>query len=580
MNSEERFKKSLQEMLDSKDFSFDEANWEKARNMIDAAKNRRRRSAALFISGILLLGLVAGGTYFIHRSNHELAVVSTELKILPEKTGHTNETASDKKISPDKKSTSTAPSGSKESGELVIDSEPKTALRENTGTPISSANNSEPLKPAPEKTSPEVPKDVPQESVSSIPVYQTRVAKKESESKAPDTENTALPAGTDLKKGKKSSVTVASPDTKLPADATDESKDSIYSVTVNTVLASFEQFATDDASEYITQAKKEATKELLADEKYTVTQNIGDEHSGNEDISEIAAVKPALEKESEAEQAVGESFSEKKEVFADSPEKANMQTGDENKDLANSGEDLPASVVKADSLGSTGLSENEIPADNDQGELGRPKNAPTLFSVEAGANYMFGWKNPETRDAKGFNPVFGINYFNYSIPKIAISFGLHYSSVTNLNYSRYTSRVTRLALGEESQVTIFTPVKVHYLIVPLRLNYELGMKNNLGIGCNVAYLLNVESNIESHKENVNGTYDQTYSKAIGYTEGFTKYDLQVSAFYQRKLYPNLGVNVEFFYGLTDIKTDGFFDSNLTERNTGIKLTLVYNFLKK
>ena len=242
-----------------------------------------------------------------------------------------------------------------------------------------------------------------------------------------------------------------------------------------------------------------------------------------------------------------------------------------------------ASIVPASKIDTPKNSEssvNEIPADNDQGELGKPKDYPVVFSVEAGASYLFGWQNNGTLDANGFNPVIGLNYFNNFLPKMSLTFGLHYSSVNNLSYSNYTSKVTRLGFGEETKVTVFTPVKVHYLIVPLRFNYNLTPLNTVGIGCNIAYLLNIESEVENYTEKLNSKYNQTLSKTTGYTEGFKQYDTQLALFYKRRLYPNLSLNLEVFYGLTDIKDNTFFKSNVFERNNGMKLTLVYNFIKR
>src|ERR1044072_9113698 len=64
MNSEERFKKSLEELLAAKEFSFDAANWEKARQMIDESKSKRR-IVPFIIAALLLLFSTLGAYYFL-----------------------------------------------------------------------------------------------------------------------------------------------------------------------------------------------------------------------------------------------------------------------------------------------------------------------------------------------------------------------------------------------------------------------------------------------------------------------------------------------------------------------------------
>ena len=57
MSREEEFKKSLSEILDPKEFAFDEANWAGALDLINARKKRRRAAFILFP----LLGIMIGG---------------------------------------------------------------------------------------------------------------------------------------------------------------------------------------------------------------------------------------------------------------------------------------------------------------------------------------------------------------------------------------------------------------------------------------------------------------------------------------------------------------------------------------
>jgi len=96
-------------------------------------------------------------------------------------------------------------------------------------------------------------------------------------------------------------------------------------------------------------------------------------------------------------------------------------------------------------------------------------------------------KTREKTDANGFNPVIGLNYFNHLTTKLSVTFGAQYSSIGNLDYGSRTSKITRFRMGEESHVTVITPIKLHYLVAPIKLNYALNSKNTIGLGCNISY---------------------------------------------------------------------------------------------
>lgn len=208
------------------------------------------------------------------------------------------------------------------------------------------------------------------------------------------------------------------------------------------------------------------------------------------------------------------------------------------------------------------------------------KTKKSFMYFEAGGDYLLGWKNANKKEGNGFNPVVGFNYYNYLNDKLAVSLGAQYTLVNNLNnYSNTSKKITRYTFGEEGQVTIITPQKIHYLLVPIKLNYFLDTLNSFGIGFNAAYLLTVGGTMETYDVHLNKKENYKSGKVNGYTEGFNTFDTQVSVFYHRRLYKNWGVAAEVFFGLSDIKNDLFFNSALKERNKGVKLTLTYTVFK-
>jgi|GEM_PF-1736133 len=523
MNSEERFRQSLEELINSKAFPFDEANWDKARGMIDAAK-KPRRIAPFILGGILLLGTIISGIYFLSDTStaatEKSALAATkEIQAVVEPAELTSlpQTRLSNPAAPSPKSSSANPSGTKP---LTSHSAPKNRTSRETA-PVKE------MKEAPVALVKQAQADA---NVLPLPPTQIKNDPALSETKEPV----------------------------VPAPVKDQEAD----VPVNAAPVKAET-PTDKRNDVVAETEKNAAPAT-------------NDSKGSTETTTPAATDPLVNEPGNTASPVNTSIAHSEPLT----KTADNVFAPAESTIANPENKEPAQqpVTLNDSL--TSAKVEELPADNDQGELGRPKAYPVFVSVEAGANYMYGWQNPGVRDASGFNPVIGVNYFNNFKPKMSLTFGIQYTSINKLHYSTYTSKVSHFAFGEESNVTVFTPVKVHYLVVPLRFNYNLNVMNSVGIGCNLSYLLNVESEVETYTEKLNRKYNQTLSKSKGYTEGFKIYDTQVSAFYKRRLYPNLALNLELFYGLTDIKDNTFFSSNVFERNTGLKLTLVYNFLKK
>lgn len=200
--------------------------------------------------------------------------------------------------------------------------------------------------------------------------------------------------------------------------------------------------------------------------------------------------------------------------------------------------------------------------------------------LEGGANYLAGWKIDDKKDGNGFNPVAGISY-QYAINRrYALSTGLHYTSVRNLNAFSHQSEETTYGFGVKKEITVITPEKIHYLQLPIKLNVMLNAKNIIGAGYTFGYLLTVNSKVEKYSDGVSTGSSPVVSKATGYTHGFNKYDSQISIFYRRLLYKKIYLNAEALYGLSDAKKNSFFSSSAMERNMGLKITIMYNIFQK
>lgn len=467
MNREEEFKQSLENILDSKSFAFDEANWAEARRLMDA--RRRRRRLLIWLPAALLVGVA--GLYLLWPQNNSAIISLNAEKTLPTTAKEPDYTTQTQAIS--------KPASSPEA--VIV--------------------------PVPQAEPDPLPEIKAKETIATLGDHQEKTPDKtETDRNNADSDTPVSDKGPDLTNQKKQQSSKAT----LPPDPEGVSNN-------DTLTKPTEKNTPETDEKKVTSlAKAPETKQSpLSENKISEPSAPGD-----------SVVKPQP----------------------------------------------PAPLPIASTATAAGDSTKPAPQN--------PTITPAYFVLlEGGASYLLGWKNPSGRDANGLNPTFGLHLQNRFSKTMGLSVGVQYQSVRNLLFSSKESRLTRYGLGEESHVTIITPVRAHYIYFPLKLSYYTPA-NEFGLGYNMGYLLNVESKVETFewKQNSRSNY-QSYVTA-GYTEGFSIFDSQINLFYRRRIYKELYLNTELFLGIKDVKNNVFFTLAQTEHNSGIRISLLYTMFKK
>ncbi|MBL7932892.1 MAG: hypothetical protein JNL60_13365 [Bacteroidia bacterium] len=198
--------------------------------------------------------------------------------------------------------------------------------------------------------------------------------------------------------------------------------------------------------------------------------------------------------------------------------------------------------------------------------------------LEAGTSYLVGWNGGT--EAKGLNPLAGLQYYHDLNKRTGLSLGLMYTTIDHLSNTSHTSTTTHLKFGEEADVTVISATKIHYLLVPLKLNYALSRNDFLGLGYTFGWLLDAESKVEEFQTRQNYVSESKVSKSMGYTKGFSPYDGQLALCYRRRIFKEFYASGEFFYGLRDIKNNGIYQGDEFDRNLGFRFSLGINLWKK
>lgn len=540
MNNEGKFKKSLSDLVNSKQFEFDEANWEKASEMIDASRGAKGwKNSTMVVSCLLLIIAGVAGVYMLYPFTAPELMVTAKTEI----------------HQPEISQTETRTTAMPQAKTVVVPSKKESKNAETTRNVVTQAlaENHSPV-PRLKQPATNIVSNEPISNTITKPISETISSEKTTTEHLLKSEDPRVKLSTTAKNPEAEPKTMVTVNT-APEKAQEELVPSLAVATGNSNVTQ----ETHKASEPQPETKAE-------DETAMLTKTITPANT-----TEI------LNPVSIPQNQSSETKEEKTEVVA--LVQAPQNISPENSELSQKSSSEPPKGVglyplmpKADSS----MLEN----DNATKLTYDIKEKPVLLSIEAGVSYLYGWKNPGKTDASGYNPFVGLNYFQAIHNKLSVSLGLQYTSVSNLNYSSHVTKVSQLGLGEESTVTVFTPTKIHYLLAPLRIHYRLNQKNIAGLGCNFAYLLTVESDVETYHQTLTSTDGHSIYKDKGYTQGFSPLDVQASAFYRHRLLSGLSINAEIFYGLIDTKDNTFFHSNTFERNTGLKISLVYNILKK
>lgn len=205
------------------------------------------------------------------------------------------------------------------------------------------------------------------------------------------------------------------------------------------------------------------------------------------------------------------------------------------------------------------------------------KYTHTLLSIDAGAGYSLGWKKEGATQGSGLSPVLGFSVTHYFNTNISAHIGLQYNSLTNVN-TLYSASTSQYDFGATNNVTSVTLKTLYYAALPIQFQYHFSSNDVIGIGANMLYLVNSNSNVVSYNQNYFGTSGYTSVNKTGYMDGINTWDAQLTLAYRRKI-SRFTISVEGYYGLLDIENNSFFNNNVFERNSGLRTILSFDIIK-
>jgi len=212
-----------------------------------------------------------------------------------------------------------------------------------------------------------------------------------------------------------------------------------------------------------------------------------------------------------------------------------------------------------------------------QPQTGTPSKK-IIVSVEAGTNFCMGWSYNGTMEGRGFDPVAGLGLSYILSPTWLLHTGIYYNGIGHLNSSTYTSPHINYDFGYNSADTSITTKWLHYITVPLQLEYTLNEKSHIGFGGTVSYLITSSGTMTTDTQVGSVISNRKDVTQTGYSKWFNTLNASVMAMYGRKISGKFSASLAAYFGLIDLKDNSFFNTQKFERDMGIRVLLSYDLL--
>ena len=538
MSEQEKMDDIIRSKFSEMDFPFDEENWAKAEEMIVAAraKEKRRRWGIIFFFGILIGVLVMipfvlkntdsekTNTTLVEQKNKTAGSI-TENK--ENKLINTSETkAEENKIIDKTQEVAEAPKA-----EVVEENQaPNVEIKKSTKE-VQKINSGE-ISPSSQSIKPEV---------KTVPV---KIKKPDEPTVAVNTNISAAPLG-DKATEKTVSTKKETKKSEAPVKAVEAKEKENKLVPV--IPTTKKKEATDKS-----ETKKEIPPVVITTPETKKKEDVVKQET-KKDVSPVAT-KPDDTKNNSAIVT--------NPVSVASIDSAKQQPVVTKKDSST----VTPVIVKKDSL-PTATKQTETKKDSAQ----KPKSSWTV-SLDGGINgFLSG--------GSGISPFAGINITKVLTEKWEIGSGIYYTYIPTFSgASTFTTDAT-YDFGSSFKLTEIVTTKLHYVTAPLFVKYNFNEKNAVIAGANFYYLFNSSNIVTTYEISYAGIQNKTTSKATGYYNGFSPYDVGIMVGYRKKLFEKLGVALYANYGLLNLQKSGSASSNNIRNNISGQLMLTYKLFK-
>lgn len=172
----------------------------------------------------------------------------------------------------------------------------------------------------------------------------------------------------------------------------------------------------------------------------------------------------------------------------------------------------------------------------------------------------------------------GLEYTYQLNEKMLIGSGLFYKSKSgnglNHNYNEQQYGFGRTVTETEINVN-----SLHYIEIPLFIDFQFGHKHHVNAGASFGYLTGVRNRVgETKTETLEGT-QTNFTTEWGMKEYFNSVDIGLKIGYEYEVTKNVKAGVNAQFGLLDATDNVKWQSSEKFNNQEVQFTLRYNFIR-
>lgn len=188
--------------------------------------------------------------------------------------------------------------------------------------------------------------------------------------------------------------------------------------------------------------------------------------------------------------------------------------------------------------------------------------AKGFFTIEGGLNSY----NQTADITQSLNFHGGVRYYRFLSPKFALSSGLSYSRLQQNLAAKKTQSID-YSFGQTINETQTTTLRLDYIEIPVTAYYNITGNHYLQAGATVGYAI-LSKNIVDQ----NGTKSESENVKL---KGINTIDVQLNIGYACLIQNRYTFSAGYYMGLMDVSKNASFNSNKSDYNSGIRLTVGY-----
>ena len=208
-----------------------------------------------------------------------------------------------------------------------------------------------------------------------------------------------------------------------------------------------------------------------------------------------------------------------------------------------------------------------------------PKYYTNYFGLQAGAAYLLGWQTNNITDAKGMNWYAGIQAGHYFNRYIGFGAGVEVFSIEHIQQPFYKNTMVQYSFGSSTSYTLVTSNQLYYVALPIKAHLRFNKAHVLSLGFTAGWLSQAKNTEATYLSSDFNSPAAPAKQVYGVYQGANRLNMMLSADYQLKVTNKLTMTGGFNYGLSDLFKNNSFISAI-EKPIGIRLGLQFNLFQK